>query len=344
MDNNSIRAFRILFIVFFVVLVSASCSGPDTHEHTVNRVLVVHSYHKGLPWTDALHHGVMDILTGREIKVKVMFMDTKQHTDEAFKQAAGIKVLNMVNKFKPHVVIASDDNAQAYAGKFLINRSDVSVVFCGVNQTPETYGYSSNNVTGILERPLIRSTLNLLEKVLPAIDSYTFISDNSPTSSGVISYIKQLKLTIKSGRFVQTNDYTRWQEEWQKINSDIVIVFAFHVLRQNGQPVAPDDALRWMVAHMTKPVVSFFANDIEAGFLLGHVHSGYEHGELAAKKALEILKGKKANEIPITTARGGLIVINAKTAGQFDIDISPIINIADQIYGAAQKTGSPDDQ
>lgn len=340
MYNINTGLFRLLLMVLSGVMVLAACSFPGKQDNTASRILIVHSYHAGLDWTSRLHRGVIDTLANKGLHIEVMYMDTKRNTGEEFKKAAGDRVLKKVRDYKPRVVITSDDNAQAYAGRFLVNHDDVSIVFCGVNEVPKTYGYPGDNVTGILERPMIRSSLNLLEKVLHGVGSFTMISDNSPTSKGVVAYTKQLRLNVKIDRFIQTNDFTRWQQQWQAIKSDAIIVFAFHVLRQQGEPVAPADALNWMTGHMHKPVVGFITGDIEAGFLLGHVHSPYEHGELAAKNTLEILEGKKANEIPITTARGGLIVINARTAENMGIDISPIRNIADRIFGLPGEAGN----
>jgi ABC-type uncharacterized transport system substrate-binding protein len=335
------KTFRLPALFIFTAALIFNCAPSLEQRDEQARILIVHSYHAGYDWTGHLHRGVIDTLAGKGLQIKVLYMDTKRHTDEDFKKAAGEKALDMIGQFKPHVVIASDDNAQAYAGKFLVNSEDVSIVFCGVNEDPALYGYPGGNVTGIVEKPHIRNTLNLLQKVCPTARTFTVLADTGPTSSGIINYLKQLNLRIQLEKVVQTNDYNRWKQEWRSIGSDAVIVTAFHTLRDRGKPVDPGTALKWMSEHMHKPVVSFIDGDIRGGFLLGHVHSPYEHGELAAKKALEILDGKKAIEIPVTSARSGIIAVNGDTARKLGIDLSPIKNIADLVYGAEAGNEKP---
>ncbi len=303
---------------------------PQTEREA--RILVIHSYHIEFDWTQTIDEGIMEVLRNKGYRIMKYFMDTKRHTDEPFIRQASQHALDLVKSFKPNVVIASDDNVQKYVGRFLVNRPDVSVVFCGVNDNPIRYGYPGHNVTGIRELPMLRSSLNLLKMVCPQVKSFTVFSSKGATSNGFIHYLKTLNLDIQVDDIVATDSFSQWKTAWLKIKSDAVITYEYHNLQENGQPVDPDIVLRWTVAHMNKPVIGFFAGDIQEGFLLGQVQSGFEQGELAAKKAIEILKGKKAGEIPITIARGGLVVINANTACRMGIDISPIENIADEIF------------
>lgn len=317
--------------ILFVCIAFIDCGDTADRNHSGARVMVVHSYHIEYTWTKSIDDGIMSVLRDRGYTVEKYFMDTKQNTDEAFKIKAGREALAKIDSFKPAVVITSDDNAQEYMGKFLVNRNDVSVVFCGVNLDMKIYNYPAVNVTGVLERPFVRSTIGLLQKVAPGIKSVTVFTDRSPTSKGFIDYITSLELDVKIDQIIESDDLDEWRRTFKTIKSDAVVTYLYHTVRQNGKPVLPKEVMQWTTEQMDRPSVGFFYFAIEDGVLLGHVESGFEHGELAARQAVEIIDGKKAVEIPVITASKGLIMVNDKTARKLGIDWSPIKNVTDRV-------------
>lgn len=322
---------RVFVFIPVLLLLLIQCRTSDHGDHPDVRILIVHSYHIEYPWTRAIDEGIMEVLGNKGFSIKKDFMDTKRNTDEPFKINAGKKTLALIKEFNPTVVILADDNAQEYVGKFLVDKPGLSVVFCGVNADPAQYRYPGNNVTGVCERPFIRNNLNLLKKVAPGIRSYTVITDTSSTSKGFIAYLKSLKLSIRIDKIIETNDLDRWKEEITAITGDAVITYLYHAVRSRGKPVEPKLVMEWTSQHMDKPSIGFSDFAIEDGVLLGHVESGFEHGELAAKLAMEIVKGKKPTEIPIITAQKGMVMVNEKTAARLGIDMTPLKNIVDKV-------------
>jgi ABC-type uncharacterized transport system substrate-binding protein len=162
-------------------------SRNDNHP----KVLLVHSYHPGYEWVASLSFGVKKALSGSGAQLETFYMDTKRNTDEEWKVAMGKKALDIVQDWKPDVVITADDNAQAYFGKHLAGMRSPSVVFCGVNRPVETYNYPKPNVTGVIEKPHLLETIDFFTRLVPQSDTFLFLSDNSPTSMGVVQQIQQ---------------------------------------------------------------------------------------------------------------------------------------------------------
>jgi len=324
------RPLILVFCVLLIVLNDTKCSTVDKQLKSQVKILIVHSYSIEYPWTRAVDGGIKEVLKNKGFEIKTFFMDTKRNTDEDYKIDAGKKALEVVGQFQPDVVITTDDNAQQYVGRLLVNNETLSVVFCGVNEEISKYGYPGNNVTGIREHPYILSTLGLLKKVVPGVGTFTVLTDKSPSSRGFVEYLKTLNLPFRIERIVETDQFEQWKNEASNIGSDAVITYLYHTVRENGKTVLPKDVIAWTIRNITKPTVGFFDFAIKDGVLLGHVESGFEHGELAAKKTLLILAGKKAAEIPVTTARKGLIMVNKTTARKLHITLDPIKNITDK--------------
>ena len=317
--------------IFLLCFAFIQCGNTGGGKPGNVKVLVVHSYSYEYPWTKSIDDGIMYVLRDKGYTVEKFFMDTKQNTEEAFKIKSGKKALDIIDSFKPEVVIASDDNAQEYMGKFLVNRKDVSLVFCGVNMDMKIFNYPAVNVTGILERPFVRSTLDLLQKVTHGIKTVTIFTDKSPTSRGFINYITSLDLEVKIDEIIESDEFDEWRQKFKTIKGDAVVTYLYHTIHHNGKSVSPQNVMQWTAEHMDRPSVGFFYFAVEDGVFLGHVESGFEHGELAARSAVEIINGKKAIEIPVITASKGLIMVNDKTARKLGIDWSPIKNVVDRV-------------
>jgi len=322
----------IVTIVSIIVLWIGGCGHSTSDDNTETRIFVLHSYALDYPWTHAIHDGIMTILGDKKCTIETFFMDTQKHPEKSDKIKAGLQALDKIKRFHPQVVIASDDDSQEFVGKFLVNKKHVSVVFCGVNENPSKYNYPGTNVTGIVEHPFIRNSLDLMKKIVPGVKSYTVLTDNSLTSKGFVQYLDELRLPIRIDKKVLTDDFNRWKHEIRTLRSDALITYIYYSIKDRGKLVAPSMVLKWTVENLTKPSVGFADFIIEGGILIGNVESGFEHGELAARKTLDIVNGKKAEEIPVSTAHNGLILVNAKTANRLFINISPIEKIADKVF------------
>jgi ABC-type uncharacterized transport system substrate-binding protein len=307
-------------------------------EGDKTKLVIVHSYHVEYPWTKSIDDGIRDQLSEKEFDVKRIFMDTKRNTSEEFKQTAGQKALTTIAEFQPQIVILTDDNAQEYVGKHLLDKNELALVFCGMNAEPEKYGYNeSNSVTGVLERPNIRKTLTLLNQMVPEIETYSLLTDDSPTSQGFVDYFNNLHLSITVDKQILTNDFAQWQTTVTDLSSDALITYMYHTLKADTEEsIAPEEVMEWTKNAIQKPSIGFFDFAIESGVLIGNVESGFEHGRLAMQMAKEITKGEQPSELPIITASEGLVLLNKDMASKLNINTTTIEPIVDKSFSSTQ--------
>lgn len=86
-------------------------SSSDSKQETSSeiqpgtKVLLVHSYHTGYPWVDAITRGVRMVLSDANVDLQVYYMDTKRRTSEQWKKAAGEKACELINEWRPDIVV-----------------------------------------------------------------------------------------------------------------------------------------------------------------------------------------------------------------------------------------------
>lgn len=321
----------LLIICGFMAFNIVNAQGKDS-------VLVVQSYHTGYAWVDSINNGVKKGFEGSGINVEYFYMDTKRKTDEAWKVESGKLAEAKMKELKPKVVITVDDNAQQYFAKNFAGKADApQFVFCGVNSEAAKYGFPADNVTGILERPHFLDSIDMLLKIKPGIKKLGMISDNSETSDAVFAYIKTLKPAISEVIYKQPATLDEWKktiEEFQK-TVDAIGVYNYNTVKKalGEQSLDPKEVIKVTNEINKLPTVAFLEFGIEDGCLFGIAESGEEHGFQSAEIAKQMIKGKKAKDFPITTAKKGVILFNTKTAEKLKIDIPfDMLKSADKVF------------
>src|SRR6266498_5095336 len=81
---SSLGCLGILAILGSAALAPCPARAEERAEER-KQVLVLHSYHKGLRWTDAEDAGISSVLGARpELDVHTEYLDTKRHPDDAY--------------------------------------------------------------------------------------------------------------------------------------------------------------------------------------------------------------------------------------------------------------------
>ena len=305
--------------------------------HAADTVLVVHSYHAGYGWTDGIQAGIEEAMQGSEAKLTVFYMDAKRKTDPAERVAAGKAAMAKVEELKPTVVITSDDAAQTFFAKELAGKAGApAIVFNGVNAEAAKYGYPAANVTGILERPHVSQCLEFVQKIVPGAKSVAFIADPSDVTEAMIPFFKSQAQPVP----IVAYDIAKTVEEWQALvakhqDKDAILVHTYQSLKAaDGTPADPKAVMAWTVAHSVKPLFGVYDFAVREGAVFGITESAKEHGLESGRLTRSILAGARAGDLPITTAKHGLVMFNLASAKKIGVEIPfDLLELASETIG-----------
>jgi len=313
-------------------------SATDAPPIAGRKVLLVHSYHKGYPWVDAITRGVRMALSRSAADLQLYYMDTKRKTSEQWKIKSGEAAKQVVADWQPDVVIAADDNAQQYFAKDFAAMPLPQFVFCGVNAQPEKYGYPASNITGILERPHTEASFQLLRKLKPGARRIAIVTDHSPTSAGALEFINWPWRDFEIVSCETPSTFEQWQAAIRQCqqSADAIAVYMYHTVKPHpgAESMEPKEVMAWTADNSRIPVVGFFVFAVDDGALCGYMESGVEHGLRAGQMALELLAGKTAADLQIVTALEGQSMLNLNTARKLGISVPrEIIEKTDVVIG-----------
>ncbi|PID74839.1 MAG: hypothetical protein CSB28_01105 [Desulfobacterales bacterium] len=276
-----------------------------------------------------MQKGIDSVLDNSGFMVKHFYMDTKRDNSPEWLDISGKLALEIVALWKPDLVIAMDDNAQKYFSRFLANKKDAPlVVFSGVNASPAKYGFPATNVTGVLERPNVLESIELLIKIYPGkIKKMLFLSDKSSTTDPFHDYIKTLKLPVEIVASKQPLTFDEWKQtvDTYKDKVDAIGLYVSRTVKReagSAENVPEEELIGYINSTTALPTVGFFDSATEAGVLCAVSVSMEEQGRQAALIAVDLLrKNKKIEDIEIIPTKKGRIQLNLKVAEEKGIII-----------------------
>jgi len=313
-----------------------------------NEILLLHSYNKGLKWTDGISSGVEDVMKKHpEYELTTQYMDSKKIESQNYFD----ELLDLYRKkFRDRTykaIIAADNYAYEFALKY--HRElfpNTPIVFCGVeNFNPKDITpYLKQYVTGIVEYKDIRKNLELIQTLFPATKMVYIISDDAYSSLVIKDQIVEESSHFQDKvRIVFDNkiDFKTIDEKIDKLPKHSVILFTSFYRDMYGNYI-PYHRLQSFFQRSKYPVFALNRIHVGEGVIGGYMVDPYEQGYLAAKRAFEIISGKKISSLPVSTPSNNYFFDNLvlKKFGLSTSDIpspSVVINGVESFYEKHQK-------
>ncbi|BAJ02107.1 ABC transporter substrate-binding protein [Shewanella violacea] len=217
-------------------------------------------------------------------------MDTKRHPMSEFDNVSK-QALTFIEKHKPKLVVLADDNALKLLGPTLVDLK-LPLVFLGINANPRHYIQLNKNVSGTLERPLLKRSILMLHDLFPGVKNIKVLMDTSPTSYAILetSFYNQFHQNI-AGMNVDISleeTFTDWKLSTKALEEngyDALIVANYAALTdKHKQHVSLDEISEWTSQNSPVPMFSFWGYSIGKGKAIGGlIISGVQQGVEAAK-------------------------------------------------------------
>jgi len=349
---------RRLFAISFGLLGAlALTDAPAFSQNPPKRIYIVQSYEPGHVCGEPQAEGELQALAdggwtvGRNLEVRTYHMDTyRTNTSPESMQREGENALQQISEFKPDIVFTNDDAAVAQVMLPLIG-GNIPVVFSGMNGQPEMYNerkhymeswaHPGSNVTGVYEKLYAAQSLKVMEEAIPQLRGAkaVMITDHTPTGNGLT---KQFELELRDVQDVRwevqrVQNWSDYMALIEHLNNDpevkAIYPAALSLPVDGGGRYTAAQIYDWTLAHSRKPEMAinyFFAR---MGLFGGAVENFGAMGRLAGQKAVKILNGTKAGDLPIEDGPEYAIVFNVKRARDLGIEIpARVLAAANAVY------------
>jgi PAS domain S-box-containing protein len=272
------------------------------------QVLIIHSYHSGLNWTDSIMNGIRDTFahSGLDIQMSAEYLDARRYPDSEYTGKIRDLLISRLKGTTPDLVMVSDNDAFDF---ILAQRNrlspDTPLVFCGVNDFHPSMISKYRGITGVAEDISVIETVDLALSLHPntreiIVIGRTSTADKHNRDSFVAALPglpPQLKITLWDDMSV-----SELGARLEKLGDESLIFINGLIKDETGRLMMYGETTRWISLHSAVPAYSLWDVFLGTGLLGGKLVTGYTQGQMAGELALRILKGESADRIPVINA------------------------------------------
>jgi len=297
-------------LIVILLMTGRAIAGDSTgNSFQGKKILWVDSYHQGYEWSDGIEHGIRTVLKNTGIDLEIFRMNTKLHDSVEYGRKAGLQAWDDVQRIKPDLVIATDDNSQKYLVVPFLKNTDLPVVFSGVNWDASMYGYPCRNVTGMVEVDMVNQLVKHLHRNARG-DRIGYLSADVETERKISVFLNKRFFDNKMKVYL-AKTFEQFKQQFLRAQTEVDMLMIYSPSGISGweQTAAETFLVRntriptgAMLQHMEKCVV----------YTMGKYPD--EQGEYAAKAALKILSGAKVDSLPVVMNKKAKLTVNLKMA------------------------------
>lgn len=278
------------------------------------KVLVLHSYHQGLNWTDNITSGMQSIFNQYDnLEVQFEYMDSKRNSDPAYLEEFA-KFYELKHHAIPfEVIIASDNNALEFTRRYQdIYFNNIPVVFASIDQFDESLIEGMTNVTGVTEFIDFKRTIQEALRLHPKAKNLVVINDNQTTSAIINrNHIKSFWPEIDTDVnliFLENLSIDELVNKVKQLDKSNIILLLNFSKDKEGNYISYQENIEIIREATQLPIYSSWVFYLDEGIVGGMLTSGFEQGKLSAQIALRVINGEDINQIPhVTTGYNSLI-------------------------------------
>ena len=312
----------LLCLLFPLILPVATLASTQK----VRNILVLHSYHKGLSWTDSLVRGIDEGFadSGLVFDISHEFMDTKRlFTENYLNRLAALYRLKFKNSTFD-VVLSTDDHAFNFLRKYHdILFPGTPVVFSGVNAFKKAMLDDHPTFTGVVESFDIPSTLKTALYLHPHATRFVVIDDQTLTGkSNMKLFLEAMKNISRPMKLLllDNNTMAEVQDQVSRLDEKDIVIWLTFTADSEGNYFSFRQSARLISESSKAPLYSFWDFHLGYGIVGGKLASGYFQGKKAAELALRILEGEPVASIPVVTDSPNRYMFDYVQLERFNID------------------------
>jgi signal transduction histidine kinase len=311
---------------FLFIIPSYSIDSVYTEKH----ILVLHSYHQGLEWTDNITEGIQSVLKSqKDINIVFDYLDFKRNYNKEHYNA----LLNLYQKKAkqiPYSAIIVSDN---FAFDFMKEHSKeyypgVPVFYCGVNNLEKGALKDYPNFYGIRESIDYEGTLNVILEIFPKRKNILVVCDNSLTGRAVQAELKTIVPEYKGKlnfQYIPDISLEELKNKVSKLQSDFAIYLLVFNRDKNGLYISYRNGLKHLKSVSKVPIFGSWDFYMNNGLFGGKITQGFDQGQYVGRLAKMYLNGDSFDTIPQIRSSINKYIFNYDELKKFGVneDILP---------------------
>lgn len=263
-------------------------------------ILVIHSYHQGLEWTDSISSGILSVLNNQpDIRLYFDYMDTKRNTSKLYYENLVELYRSRSSKIKYDAVIVVDNAAHDFMARY---RDEffpgVPVFFCGVNFLDTEKLKLYKDFYGFAEMADHVGTLNLIKKLFPERKKVLIVNDYTLTGIAIRKELEQILPKYKNElefEIIDTFSTEELQERVARLTDDYTIYILVVNMDRKGNYISYNQGIKLIRERTSVPIFGSWDFYLGKGIIGGDIIRGVEQGKDVGKLTYDFITKRNTN-------------------------------------------------
>lgn len=322
--------FRVLLsvlIILFSFLHTYTQSVPERRK-----VVVLHSYHHGVPWTDGINKGIAESLKDENIEYYHEYLDSKRYPVSVVAPAVVQYLKQKYEKIEPDLVIISDNNALNLIREYREELfTDVPLIFCGINNYhPGLIEGMEKRMTGVVDKVDPGGTVRLIRKLQPDSKRLFIVSGITPTGLAVRRETERALASFKHGFELIWLDGLSIGELKKRLTRVLAhesVLLILYNRTSSGKYLSYKESAELITGNCAAPVYGMWDFFLGYGIVGGVLISPEKQGREVGKLVKTFLKTGRL--LPVVTKHPNITVFDYKRLLDYNLDPERIRNFSE---------------
>jgi PAS domain S-box-containing protein len=291
-------------IVALLLLRSGSIYGLQTEQSETKRILVLYSYHEGLPWEKLIDESFRNTLAFQSdfsIEINVEHTDRIRYADDKYRHKLIDLYRHKYSHPKMDLIIGVDDEAVDMLLDFG-EKVFPEIPTVLITAEPKTLQKDllKPNMTSLLWGVDIRANVELIGEILPQTRHIFVVAGTSPSDHEALK-LAQASLREDTKRFairyltdISAKDLIKKAAQLPEQSALLYLVFSRDA---EGKSFVPRKILSILSKHASVPVFGVLDTYLGYGIVGGNLLSAEVQGKRCAEIALRIFRGESPKDM-----------------------------------------------
>ena len=265
-------------------------------------ILVIHSYHQGLEWTDSISSGILSVLNNQpDIRLYFEYLDTKRNTSQLYYENLVELYRSRSSKIKYDAVIVVDNAAYDFMLKY---RDEffpgVPVFFCGVNSLDTTKLQLYKDFYGFAEKADHTGTIDLIKKLFPERRKVLIVNDYTLTGIAIRKELEQVLPKYKNElefEIIDTFSTEELQERVARLTDEYTIYILVVNMDRKGNYISYNQGIKLIRERTSVPIFGSWDFYLGKGIIGGDIIRGVEQGKDVGKLTYDFITKRNTNPL-----------------------------------------------
>lgn len=259
------------------------------------RIMVLHSGAEDSLWTQQVDAGMRAALESnrRPLSVEWDYLGATSPASRGTEEAVA-EARRAIDRFKPDVLIAVDDEANSLVARHYVGRTAPHILYLSIDQPPSSYGYANApNVSGIAEELPWTAIRDALIQLFPGRPvTLPVVGVDSPTDRAGVAQLKAFRDwgPVKVGDPELVSTAGAWRDAVTRAQGDALLVLSPQdVPAADGSTVTAAELSRWTQENSRPLPIGTQVEFVPDGGALSFAPAPDDYGRRAIEGALDWL-------------------------------------------------------